>query len=125
MYKLINNIDSKVLCDCIVEGMQENKAKDIVVLDLREVKNSVTDFFVICSGESTTQVDGINSSVMRHTRKELQERPWHQEGKENSEWILLDYVNVVAHIFHKDSRGFYDLEDLWADAIRTDIPNLD
>jgi ribosome-associated protein len=125
MNKLINNIDSKVLCDCIVEGMQENKAKDIVVLDLREVKNSVTDFFVICSGESTTQVDGINSSVMRHTRKELQERPWHQEGKENSEWILLDYVNVVAHIFHKDSRGFYDLEDLWADAIRTDIPNLD
>ncbi len=125
MYKLINSIDSKVLCDCIVEGMQENKAKDIVVLDLREVKNSVTDFFVICSGESTTQVDGINSSVMRHTRKELQERPWHQEGKDNSEWILLDYVDVVAHIFHKDSRSFYDLEDLWADAIRTDIPNLD
>jgi ribosome-associated protein len=105
--------------------MQENKAKDIVVLDLREVKNAVTDFFVICSGESTTQVDGVNSSVMRHTRKELQERPWHQEGKENSEWILLDYVDVVAHIFHKDSRSFYDLEDLWADAIRTDIPNLD
>jgi ribosome-associated protein len=125
MYKLINSIDSKVLCDCIVEGMQENKAKDIVVLDLREVKNAVTDFFVICSGESTTQVDGVNSSIMRHTRKELQERPWHQEGKENSEWILLDYVDVVAHIFHKDSRSFYDLEDLWADAIRTDIPNLD
>lgn len=125
MYKLINSIDSKVLCDCIVEGMQENKAKDIVILDLREVKNAVTDFFVICSGESTTQVDGVNSSIMRHTRKELQERPWHQEGKENSEWILLDYVDVVAHIFHKDSRSFYDLEDLWADAIRTDIPNLD
>jgi ribosome-associated protein len=125
MYKVVNNIDSQVLCNSIVEGMQENKAKDIVVLDLREVNNSVTDFFVICSGESTTQVDGINSSVMRHTRKELQERPWHQEGKENSEWILLDYVNVVAHIFYKDARHFYDLEDLWADAIRTDIPNLD
>lgn len=125
MYKIVNNIDSQVLCNSIVEGMQENKAKDIVVLDLREVKNAVTDFFVICSGESTTQVDGINSSVMRHTRKELQERPWHQEGKENSEWILLDYVNVVAHIFYKDARHFYDLEDLWADAIRTDIPNLD
>lgn len=125
MYKLVNNIDSQVLCNSIVEGMQENKARDIVVLDLREVTNAVTDFFVICSGESTTQVDGINSSVMRHTRKELQERPWHQEGKENSEWILLDYVNVVAHIFYKDSRHFYDLEDLWADAKRTDIPNLD
>ena len=106
MYKIANNIDSKTLCDCIVEGMQENKAKDIVVLDLRDVKSAVTDFFIICSGE-------------------LQERPWHTEGKENSEWILLDYVNVVAHIFHKDARGFYDLEDLWADAPRTDIPNLD
>jgi len=125
MYKTIKDIDSQTLCNSIVEGMQENKAKDIVVLDLREVKNSVTDFFVICSGESTTQVDGINNSVMRHTRKELQERPWHQEGKGNSEWVLLDYVNVVAHIFYKDARHFYDLEDLWADAKRTDIPNLD
>lgn len=125
MYKTVNSTDSQVLCDSIVEGMQENKAKDIVVLDLRGVPSAVTDFFVICSGESTTQVDGINNSVLRHTRKELQERPWHQEGKENSEWILLDYVNVVAHIFYKESRSFYDLEDLWADAKRTNIPNLD
>jgi len=125
MYKLVNDIDSQVLCDTIVEGMQENKAKDIVVLDLREVKNSVTDFFVICSGESSTQVDGINNSVVRHTRKVLQERPWHQEGKGGSEWVLMDYVNVVAHVFYKDARSFYDLEDLWADAKRTDIPNLD
>jgi ribosome-associated protein len=125
MYKLVNDIDSQVLCDTIVEGMQENKAKDIVVLDLREVKNSVTDFFVICSGESSVQVDGINNSVVRHTRKVLQERPWHQEGKGSSEWVLMDYVNVVAHVFYKDARSFYDLEDLWADAKRTDIPNLD
>lgn len=124
MYKLTKNIDSQTLCDSIVEGMQENKAKDIVVLDLREVPNSVTDFFVICSGDSSTHVDGINNSVLRHTRKELQERPWHQEGKLNAEWILLDYVDVVAHIFYKDARTFYDLEDLWADAVRTDIPNL-
>jgi ribosome-associated protein len=125
MYKIKNNIDSQLLCDTIVEGMQENKAKDIVVLDLREIPNSVTDFFVICSGESTTQVDGINNAVVRLTRKDIQERPWHVEGKTNSEWILLDYVNVVAHIFYKDVRSFYDLEDLWADAKRTDIPNLD
>ncbi len=124
MYKLTNKIDSQALCDCIVEGMQENKAKDIVVLDLREVPNAVTDFFVICSGDSSAHVDGINNSVLRHTRKELQERPWHQEGKQNAEWILLDYVDVVAHVFYKDARTFYDLEDLWADAVRTDIPNL-
>ena len=124
MYKLKNDIDSKVLCDAIVEGMQENKAKDIVVLDLRNISNAVTDFFVICSGESSVQVDGIASTIQRHTRKELQEKPWHQEGKNTSEWVLLDYVSVVAHIFYKDARHFYELEDLWSDAIRTDIPNL-
>ncbi|WP_300665160.1 ribosome silencing factor [Fluviicola sp.] len=124
MYKLKKDIDSKVLCDAIVEGMQENKAKDIVVLDLRNISNAVTDFFVICSGESNVQVDGIASTVTRHTRKELQEKPWHQEGKNSSEWVLLDYVSVVAHIFYKDARHFYELEDLWSDALRTDVPNL-
>lgn len=125
MYKISNKIDSELLCKTIVEGMQENKAKDIVVLDLRDIEASVTDFFVICSGESSTQVEGINSSVLRYTRKQLQERPWQQEGKANAEWILLDYVDVVAHIFYKDARTFYDLESLWADAKRTDIPNID
>jgi ribosome-associated protein len=124
MQKRKKDVDSTKLCDAIVEGMQENKAKDIVVLDLREISNSVCDYFVICSGESSTQVDGISSSVTRFTRKELKEKPWHIEGKTTSEWVLLDYVNVVAHIFYKDARPFYDLEDLWADAKRTDIPNL-
>ena len=124
MRKVLKEVGSKELCDAIVEGMQENKAKDIVVLDLRKISYAVCDYFVICSGESSTQVDGISSSVTRHTRKELKEKPWHIEGKTNSEWILLDYINVVVHIFYKDARPFYDLEDLWADAIRTDIPNL-
>lgn len=116
--------DSKILCDTIVEGMQENKAKDIVVLDLREIDNAVCDFFVIASGDSTVQVDGISSSVQRYTRKELKEKPWNVEGKSNKEWVLLDYVSVVAHIFYKETREFYDIEELWADAKRTDIPNL-
>ncbi len=124
MYKLKSAVDSKVLCDAIVEGMQENKAKNITVLDLRNIPNAVTDFFVICSGDSTVQVEGIASTVSRHTRKELQEKPWHQEGKTSAEWILLDYVSVVAHIFYKEARQFYELEDLWSDAIRTDIPDL-
>ncbi len=115
---------SKILCDTIIEGMQENKAKDIVVLDLREIPNTVTDFFVICSGESSTQIDGITNSVMRHTRAEIQERPWHVEGKGTSEWVLMDYVSVVAHVFYKTARSHYDIEDLWSDAKRTDIPNL-
>ncbi len=124
MTKGIKDNDAEILCDTIVEGMQENKAKDIVVLDMRKIIGSVCDFFVICSGDSTTQVDGISSSVVRFTRKSLSEKPWRIEGKRNSEWILMDYGNVVAHVFYKDTRGFYDLEDLWADAQRKDIPNL-
>jgi ribosome-associated protein len=124
MYEENEDVNSQVLCDTIVEGMQENKANDIVVLDLREIANTVCDFFVICSGESSTQVDGICNSISRHTRKEIQEKPWHIEGKSNSEWVLLDYVSVVAHVFYKDARPFYDLEDLWADAKRINIPNL-
>ena len=117
-------VTSKILCDTIVEGMQENKANDIVVLDLRKIPNTVTDFFVMCSSESSTQIDGITSSVLRHTRSEIQERPWHVEGKGTSEWVLLDFVSVVAHVFYKDARHHFDIEDLWSDAIRTDIPNL-
>jgi ribosome-associated protein len=124
MRKVVKEVSSRELCDAIVEGMQENKAKDIVVLELKGISNAVCDYFVICSGESSTQVDGIATSVTRHTRKELKEKPWHIEGKTNSEWVLLDYINVVAHIFYKDARPFYDLEDLWADAKRTDVPNL-
>ncbi len=125
MNKEIINNESQQLCDTIVEGMQENKALDIVVLDLREIESAVCDFFVICTGESSTQVDGISSSLVRYTREKLSERPWRIEGQHNSEWVLIDYVSVVAHVFYKDTRPFYDLEDLWADGKRTDIPNLD
>lgn len=124
MYKIKNQINSEILCDAIVEGMKDNKAKNIVVLDLRKIENAVTDFFVICSGDSSTQVEGISGSVNRFVRKELQERPWHEEGKGNSQWILLDYVNVVAHIFFHEQRDYYELEELWADAERKDIPDV-
>ncbi len=117
-------ISSQKLCDAIVEGMQENKAKDITIIDLRKISGSVCDFFVICSGESNTQVDGICSAIQRHTRKEIQERPWHVEGKNGSEWVLLDYVNVVAHVFGRELREYYDLEDLWADAKITRVPDI-
>ncbi len=112
------------LVETVVDGMQDIKAKDITILDLTGLKNAVTDYFVIATGDSSTQVEGMASSVVRKTRKELRERPWHEEGVGNSEWILLDYVNVVVHIFYRETREFYNLEDLWADANRTDIPNL-
>lgn len=119
------DVTAKVLVDAIVDGIQDVKGKDIVVLDLTKLPNSVTNYFIICSGDSNTQVDGISNSILRKTREELHEKPWHEEGSGNSEWILLDYVNVVVHIFYRNVREFYNLEDLWADAIRTDVQNLD
>lgn len=101
--------------------MQDNKAEDIVVIDLREIENSVTDFFVIASGNSKTHIDGIADAIVRSTRKKLKDKPWHQEGKSGAQWVLLDYVNVVAHIFQKDVREYYELEDLWADGIKHQI----
>lgn len=116
-------VNSKKLCDSIIEGMQDNKAKNIVLLDLRKIESAVCSYFIICSGESNTQVEGIQQAVVRNTRKNLKEKPWHIEGKTNAEWILLDYVDVVVHIFYKGIREFYDLEDLWADAIKKEIPD--
>ena len=117
------NSESTQLCEAIVEGMKENKANDIVVLDLRHLDSAVCDYFVLCSGDSTTHVDGISNAVTKFVRKSIQEKPWHVEGKTNSDWILLDYINVVGHVFYKDSRGFYDIEELWSDADRTNIPS--
>lgn len=96
--------------------MLEKKAFDVIILDLRKVKSAVTDFFVICSGNSDTQVDAITDSIEQEVYKQLGQNPWHKEGKENREWILLDYVDVVAHVFKKDRRQFFALEDLWGDA---------
>ena len=112
------------LIETMVDGLQDVKGKDIVILDLTNLSNAVTDYFIIATGDSSTQVEGMASSVVRKTRKELKERPWHEEGVGNSEWILLDYVNVVVHIFFRETREFYNLEDLWADAKRTEIENL-
>ena len=114
---------SEKLCDAIVEGMQENKANQIVVLDLRELDGAITEFFVICSGDSDTHVDGISNSIDKYVRKNLKEKPWHVEGKTNSDWVLLDYVNVVGHVFYKEKRSFYDIEELWSDATRINIPS--
>lgn len=117
--------NAKILIDTIIDGIQDVKGKDVVVLNLSELTNSVTDFFIICTGDSSTQVESIGQSVVRKTRTELKEKPWHEEGTRNAEWVLLDYVNVVVHVFYRGVRDFYNLEGLWADAERIDIPNID
>ncbi|UCS91520.1 ribosome silencing factor [Echinicola marina] len=109
------------LSKLIVKGMEEKKASDIVVMDLRDINNSVSDFFVICSGQSDTQVEAISDSIEEEVFKSNEEKPWRSEGKNNLQWILVDYVDVVAHVFLKDKREFYGLEDLWGDAKVTHI----
>ncbi|GGM80695.1 MULTISPECIES: ribosome silencing factor [Dyadobacter] len=109
-------LSSKDLTELVVKGMTEKKGLDIAILDLRKVKNSITDFFVICSGNSDTQIDALASSVEDEVYKISKTEPWQKEGKANGEWILIDYVDVVAHIFNKERRKHYDLEELWGDA---------
>ena len=121
MAKKRKGADSEKLSEVIVKGMQEKKANDIVVMDLRKVKNAVADFFVICSGNSDKQLDAIAESVDVEVFKTLKENPWHSEGKSNKEWVLLDYIDVVVHVFRKDKREFYALERLWGDAEITEI----
>ncbi|MES2795629.1 MAG: ribosome silencing factor [Bacteroidota bacterium] len=114
---------STSLSNIIVKGMQEKKGSDIVVMDLRKVKNAFTDYFVICSGTSDTQIDAIGDSIDFEVHKTLNQNPYHKEGKENKEWILLDYIDVVAHVFKKEKRDFFRLEELWGDAEITYLPN--
>ena len=121
MIKKKNKADSEKLSKAIVSGMQEVKASEVVVMDLRAVKNAIADFFVICSGGSDKQVDAIADSIDKEVFRKIKENPWHTEGKNNKEWMILDYISVVAHIFRKDKRQFYSLERLWGDAEITEI----
>lgn len=109
-------VSSEELSQLVAKGMIEKKGQEIAILDLRKVKNAVADYFVICSGTSDTQIDAIADSVEHEVYKAVQEDPWHKEGKANREWILIDYVDVVVHVFKKDRRKYYDIEELWGDA---------
>ncbi len=100
----------------IIKGIEEVKGQDIEILDLREIENTVCDYFIICNGTSNTQVIAIVNSIQKIVSKSIKEKPWHVEGSNNAEWVLLDYVDVVVHIFQKHIREFYDIEGLWGDA---------
>ncbi|MDO6389535.1 ribosome silencing factor [Pontibacter sp. BT731] len=108
--------NSDILAELVVKGMQEKKASNIVVLNLKSLKNAVSDYFVIASASSDSQLDAIASSIEEEIFKAVRQNPWQSEGRTNKEWVLLDYVDVVAHVFLKDKREFYALEELWGDA---------
>ncbi|WP_257670184.1 ribosome silencing factor [Parapedobacter tibetensis] len=104
------------LSEVVIQGMQERKGNEIVRLDLRNIHSSVSDYFVICHADSSTQVNSLAKSVEEEVYKALQQEPWRKEGLAHGEWILLDFVDVVVHIFKTDKRKYYGIEDLWGDA---------
>ena len=117
------NNSNDVLLTNIIKGIEEVKGNDIDILDLREIDNSACDYFVICNGNSNTQVTAIVNSVQKTVSKEIKDKPWHVEGMENAEWVLMDYVNIVVHVFQKNIREYYNIESLWGDAKITSIEN--
>ncbi|MFB9055773.1 ribosome silencing factor [Mariniflexile ostreae] len=115
------NINADQLITSILSGIEDVKGKKINILDLRTIENTVCDYFIICEGSSNTQVNAIVSSIQKKVSKELKDHPWHVEGEDNAEWVLVDYVNVVVHVFQKHIRDYYDIEGLWGDAKTTTI----
>lgn len=109
--------EAQVLALCVAQGMFEKKAENIRILDMRNVRGASADFFVISHAESDKQVEAIANSAEEETIKIMGEKPWHREGFENLEWVLLDYIDVVAHVFQREKREFYAVEELWGDAL--------
>ncbi|MBC9796081.1 MULTISPECIES: ribosome silencing factor [Sinomicrobium] len=116
------NSSADQLIAIILKGIEDVKGKDINILDLREIENTVCDYFIICNGTSNTQVNAIVNSIQKTVSKEIKDKPWHVEGTDNAEWVLMDYVNVVVHVFQKHIREYYDIEGLWGDAKVTSVP---
>ncbi len=115
------NINNDDLLANIIKGIEEVKGDNIKILDLRTIDNTVCDYFVICDGNSNTQVNAIVGSIQKIVSKELKDKPWHVEGAENGEWVLMDYINIVVHVFQKHIREYYNIENLWGDAKITTI----
>ena len=109
------------LLEAIIDGMKERKAKNISTLNLNQIENRVTDYFVICDADSNTHVNSIADSVEEIVTKSTTEKAFHIEGRQNGEWILIDYINIVVHVFLRESREHYNLEGLWGDAEITHI----
>jgi len=119
MAKKIVNLDQ--LITEVIKGIEDVKGENISIIDLREIENTVCDYFILCDGSSNTQVSAIAASIQKNVSKSLKDKPWHVEGESNAEWILIDYVNIVVHVFQKHVREFYNLEELWGDAKITKI----
>ncbi len=112
--------DSTLLINTISEALQDKKAKDIVILDVREL-TTLTDYFIVCHGTSETQIRALANNVLEETKEKIGEQAWQREGMDARRWIIIDYVNVVVHIFSQEKREYYGIERMWNDAIRTEV----
>lgn len=104
------------LLDAIIEGVLQKRGKAIINLDFKEIENTVWSNFIICHGDSNIQVEAITDSVKETVANEIDQKPWHIEGLENARWVLMDYGDILVHVFKQEFRDFYKLEELWADA---------
>ncbi|MBR3907842.1 MAG: ribosome silencing factor [Bacteroidaceae bacterium] len=120
-----SKIEAKEVINRIVEGIQEKKGKGIVVVDMLGLRNSVCDYFVICQGNSPNQVSAITDSIADTVREQCGKKPYAIDGLRNSQWVAMDYGDILVHVFLPDVRSFYDIEHLWADAKITEIPDID
>ena len=117
--------DTKVLIEKIKEGIQEKKGKNIIIADLTNIEATICKYFVICQGNSPSQVGAIVDSIKEFTRKGADSKPFAVDGLRNAEWVAMDYADVLVHVFLPETRAFYNLEHLWADAKLIQIPDLD
>lgn len=116
MAKRVKETETEQLIDAIIEGIHRKKGSDIIKIDLTKINHTECKYFIICHGNSNTQVDAIAHSVEDTVEELIQEKAWHKDGYQNSIWVLLDYADIMVHVFQKETRYFYDLENLWADA---------
>jgi ribosome-associated protein len=120
----INKSNSEQLNQWIIEGIRDKKGKNIIQLDLRRIGEAPADFFIICEGDSNVHVKTISDSIHRKVKEELQTNPMHLEGSISATWVLMDYFDTIVHVFHPESRQFYDIENLWSDADVTEFAEI-
>lgn len=115
---------SQGLQDLIIDCITDIKGKNIVLLNLKAIDDAPADYFIVCEGDSTTQVRGIANNIDRRLRNEIRLSPTHVEGTQHAKWVCMDYFDIVVHIFHPETRRFYDLEQLWSDAERIEYRDI-
>lgn len=118
-------VETEQVLEKVVEGIQERKGKNIVIVDMSQLQDAPCSYFVIAEGDSNVQVNAVAQSVKDWVRDEIRLKPYAVDGVENAEWIAMDYGYIIVHIFQREARAFYDIEHLWEDAKLTEIEDLD